>query len=209
LRDHHNVLKAIDEIRRTTVVSNFAEAREFQNFLNTPTVTIKSGKPVTTSRAVAAYFLKDHAYVCRAIHNLVENAAGALGAYTFVDTPWVNPQNGQTYREFQNFLTRTIRTVTLDGNPWFVAADVLAVLDLDKSRGAGHYTKYLGADETRIVTPRQMGGLRTGQAKLLSESGLYKLVMRSDKPEAREFQDWVTRVVLPATSGTLKHISST
>jgi len=35
-------------------------------------------------------------------------------------------------------------------------------------------------------------------AKLVSESGLYKITMRSDKPEARAFQDWVTRVVLPA-----------
>lgn len=33
---------------------------------------------------------------------------------------------------------------------------------------------------------------------LISESGLYKLIMRSDKPAAREFQDWVTHVVLPA-----------
>ncbi|MBK1622918.1 BRO-N domain-containing protein [Afifella marina] len=33
---------------------------------------------------------------------------------------------------------------------------------------------------------------------LISENGPYKLIMRSDKPEAREFQDWMTRVVLPA-----------
>ncbi len=36
--------------------------------------------------------------------------------------------------------------------------------------------------------------------KTISESGLYKLVMRSDKPEARGFQDWVTKTVLPAIS---------
>jgi prophage antirepressor-like protein len=35
-------------------------------------------------------------------------------------------------------------------------------------------------------------------ANCISESGLYKLIMRSDKPEARAFQDWVTRDVLPA-----------
>ena len=39
---------------------------------------------------------------------------------------------------------------------------------------------------------------RTARASLVSESGLYKLIMRSDKPEARKFQDWVTREVLPA-----------
>jgi prophage antirepressor-like protein len=36
------------------------------------------------------------------------------------------------------------------------------------------------------------------QLSVVSESGLYKLVMRSDKPQARPFQDWVTREVLPA-----------
>lgn len=36
------------------------------------------------------------------------------------------------------------------------------------------------------------------QAQIVSESGLYKLVMRSDKDEAKVFQDWVTRTVLPA-----------
>ena len=41
-------------------------------------------------------------------------------------------------------------------------------------------------------------GPRCPSLGLISESGLYKLVMRSDKPEARQFQDWVTRVVLPA-----------
>ncbi|WP_416369046.1 Bro-N domain-containing protein [Tritonibacter mobilis] len=34
--------------------------------------------------------------------------------------------------------------------------------------------------------------------KIISESGLYKIIMRSDKPEARAFQDWVTGTVLPA-----------
>jgi|GEM_PF-6970342 Prophage antirepressor len=40
--------------------------------------------------------------------------------------------------------------------------------------------------------------MRGPASYIISESGLYKLVMRSDKPEAREFQDWVTREVLPA-----------
>jgi len=40
--------------------------------------------------------------------------------------------------------------------------------------------------------------LRGGKVTIISESGLYKLVMRSDKPQAKQFQDWVTREVLPA-----------
>jgi prophage antirepressor-like protein len=45
------------------------------------------------------------------------------------------------------------------------------------------------------VTPVGVG---MTHAQLVSKSGLYKLIMRSDKPQARAFQDWVTRVVLPA-----------
>lgn len=55
-------------------------------------------------------------------------------------------------------------------------------------------------------------GLATGkgmsQAKLLSESGLYKFVMRSDKEQARPFQDWVTREVLPAIRKDGRYIRS-
>lgn len=86
-----------------------------------------------------------------------------------------------------------VRTVMLDGAPWFVAADVCAVL------GIGNPTKALysvGADEKRTVT-LTLGKGNPNRA-LLSESGLYKLIMRSDKPEARKFQAWVTRDVLPA-----------
>ena len=39
---------------------------------------------------------------------------------------------------------------------------------------------------------------RVSRATIITESGLYKLVMRSDKPQAKEFQDWVTGTVLPA-----------
>jgi Rha family phage regulatory protein len=50
---------------------------------------------------VAEFFGKDHAYVCRSISNLIGAAKGGLGAYTFVDTPWLNTQNGQTYRGYE------------------------------------------------------------------------------------------------------------
>lgn len=44
----------------------------------------------------------------------------------------------------------------------------------------------------------RMAGTGMQNARCIAESGLYKLIMRSDKPEARQFQDWVTRDVLPA-----------
>lgn len=51
----------------------------------------------------------------------------------------------------------------------------------------------------RESPPRSdIGVLGGGVITTISESGLYKLILRSDKPEAKAFQDWVTKVVLPA-----------
>ena len=70
-------------------------------------------------------------------------------------------------------------------------------LILGRQRG-GDEAGFLGNDETRVV--RELSGtpLKGHGLKLISESGLYKYIMRSDKPEARAFQDWITREVLPA-----------
>lgn len=83
----------------------------------------------------------------------------------------------------------------IDGEPWFVAADVRRALGVSQH---GCNFSFLLADETRIIPSGFSSGKGMTQAKLLSESGLYKFTLRSDKPEAKAFQDWVTRVVLPA-----------
>lgn len=82
--------------------------------------------------------------------------------------------------------------VEIDGQPWFVAADVCRILDLSNPTVA---VRPLATDEWAKTNLAQRG---LGAAIIISESGLYRLVMRSDKPEARAFQDWVTRDVLPA-----------
>ncbi|MCG7364203.1 hypothetical protein MHZ93_23370 [Roseomonas sp. ACRSG] len=91
-----------------------------------------------------------------------------------------------------------VRVVEIDGAPWFVAADVAHCLALEVStKGVGHYLKRLSEDERNTV--HVAGGIRGNPNKVvISESGLYKLIMRSDKPDARRFQDWVTREVLPS-----------
>lgn len=97
---------------------------------------------------------------------------------------------------------QSIRVVQINDKPWFVAVDVCRALGLapHPAGGFGHHLGALGADE---VTPTSdLGvtlpgkGMRSSRA--VAESGLYKLILRSDKPEARAFQDWVTREVLPA-----------
>lgn len=95
----------------------------------------------------------------------------------------------------------SIRVVTLEGNPWFVAKDICDVLGLSAFKGGyGHHLKSLGEDEVIPVSEVgvKLGGTGSHNARLVSESGLYKLIMRSDKPQAKAFQDWVTKEVLPS-----------
>ncbi|WP_052439538.1 BRO-N domain-containing protein [Streptacidiphilus jiangxiensis] len=101
-----------------------------------------------------------------------------------------------------------IRVVLIDDEPWFVVADVCRILGRTHPSEA---TKLLRPDEVRVVNTRtasagtpesagQAGSPRGGNPNLnvASESGLYRLILRSDKPTARPFQDWVTRELLPS-----------
>jgi prophage antirepressor-like protein len=97
--------------------------------------------------------------------------------------------------------TDRVRIVTIDGQPWFVAADVCRALGLNMAAGASPHVKKLAADEKRLVLSADVPNSGLGRApsiSAISESGLYKLILRSDRPEAKQFQDWVTRDVLPA-----------
>jgi prophage antirepressor-like protein len=109
----------------------------------------------------------------------------------------------------QTFHNTTVRVVTIDDAPWFVAADVCRALGLPVENGTTMHVSKLRPDEKRKIrvgdmTPSQdlgtpSGGLNASTTfVIVSESGLYKLIMRSNKPEAREFQNWLTRIVLPA-----------
>jgi prophage antirepressor-like protein len=95
-----------------------------------------------------------------------------------------------------------VRVTMIDGEPWFVARDVgvlfFSVTAIQRS-GVGQYLGNLSSAEKKTVSCGQMismglvngPGQVAGRTTLISESGLYKLIMRSDKPEAKAFQDWV------------------
>lgn len=83
----------------------------------------------------------------------------------------------------------------IGAEPWFSGADVLHIL-YGKAQGMGHQYDKLEADEKQQVKLVHLS-YRNRPAWIVSESGLYKLIMRSDKPEAREFQNWVTRQTIP------------
>jgi prophage antirepressor-like protein len=84
-----------------------------------------------------------------------------------------------------------IRVVTMGDDPWFVAADVAKVL------GLPNITVTL---KSKYIDPKEKATTVVGHrtVNIISESGLYRLIMRSDKQQAKAFQDWVTREVLPA-----------
>ncbi|MCD0482249.1 Bro-N domain-containing protein [Streptacidiphilus sp. ASG 303] len=104
-----------------------------------------------------------------------------------------------------------VRVVMIAGEPWFATADVCKVLD----RGSpSHIRKLVREDETRVVdlrsatlTSSQGCGIDAGHhayeggnplINVISESGLYTVVMRSRKPNAEPFRAWVTRELLPS-----------
>lgn len=91
--------------------------------------------------------------------------------------------------DFKGYKVRTLTFET--GQTWWVLKDVCEVLGI---RNATDVAKRLDRDE---VTRFNLGGL-SGQANIVNETGLYRIVLRSDKPEAKEFQRWVTHDVLPS-----------
>lgn len=97
-----------------------------------------------------------------------------------------------------DFKGAALRTLTDEaGEPWLVAKDVCDILEL----GTEHLRRDLDEDEVTEATnlPNWQVGSNGGRVPLIiSEPGLYKLIMRSRKPEAKEFQRWVTHEVLPS-----------
>lgn len=93
-----------------------------------------------------------------------------------------------------DFKGASLRTLTDEaGEPWFVLKDCMSILDL------GNPTETVKMfDEDEFSTTEVIDSIgRRQQAYIISEPGLYRLVMRSRKPEAKEFQRWVTHEVLP------------
>lgn len=109
-----------------------------------------------------------------------------------------------------DFNSQQLRTVSIDDAPWFVAKDVCDIL------GIGNVSQASGAldeDERLIYTLHIAGQNRDDDEKLIqtllvsgqnrkillvSESGLYALIIRSNKPAARKFRKWITSEVLPS-----------
>ena len=90
-----------------------------------------------------------------------------------------------------SFSNQPMRVVVLDGEPWFVSADILGALSLDRKA-----MERLDSDEKGVSSIHTPGGLQS--VSIINESGLYSLILGSRKPEAKKFKKWVTSEVLPA-----------
>ena len=99
---------------------------------------------------------------------------------------------------FQNREFGAVRVIEYGGEPWFVARDVCAVLGTETR----DLPDILDHDEQRpivdiIHTLNDSTGLRR-DSRIISEPGLYSLVLRSRKPEAKAFKRWIVHEVIPS-----------
>ena len=98
---------------------------------------------------------------------------------------------------FENAKFGSVRTVTINGEPWFVASDVCKALDIGNPSQA---ISRLDDDEKVTLTTNEGHSGKLGGAQMLnviSEAGLYSLILKSRKPEAKAFKRWITHEVIP------------
>jgi anti-repressor protein len=92
-----------------------------------------------------------------------------------------------------NYQSKQVRTVTKDGEPWFVAKDICDILELGNSRMA---LERLDNDEKGVSLIDTPGGTQSMQ--VVNEPGLYVLILGSRKKEAKQFKRWITHEVIPS-----------
>lgn len=108
--------------------------------------------------------------------------------------------NETSIQQFQHEQFGTIRTTTINGEPWFVARDITTALGLDRTA-----TRRLDDDEKGVRSMHTPSGEQN--MTVISEAGMYSLVMASKKPEAKAFKRWVTHEVLPSIRKTGAYVA--
>lgn len=93
---------------------------------------------------------------------------------------------------FENEEFGRIRTVMIDNEPWFVLTDICKILKINNSRMVANRL-----DENELMSVKLTSGGQRRDMTVISESGLYAVILRSDKPHAKAFRKWVTSEVLP------------
>lgn len=117
----------------------------------------------------------------------------------------VNNSSLSSIKIFENHEFGKVRTVLIDGDPWFVGKDVALILNYSYPKDA---IRDNVDNEDKIVV--KLSDIQDGEQEplpdhmkgskitIINESGLYSLILRSEKPEAKKFKRWVTSEVLPS-----------
>ena len=100
-----------------------------------------------------------------------------------------------------DFNNKTVRIIMQDGEPWWVAKDVCDILGLADTHTA---LRALDEDEKGRQSLPTPGGEQ--EMSVINESGLYTLIIRSNKSEAKQFKRWITHEVIPSIRKTGSYV---
>lgn len=105
--------------------------------------------------------------------------------------------NNVTIYQFEQ---NDVRMVQKGGEPWFVLSDLCKVLELSTP---SRVSERLDRDEKGVSLIHTLGGAQ--KVTVVNESGMYAVILRSDKPQAKPFRKWITSEVLPSIRKTGKY----
>lgn len=94
-----------------------------------------------------------------------------------------------------------VRITEINGEPWWVLSDICEALDISNASQAASRLKSYESGICQIYT-----SYGNREVIVINESGLYKIILRSDKPKAEPFFEWITQEVLPAIRKTGKYV---
>lgn len=98
---------------------------------------------------------------------------------------------------FTNDEFGSVRTLTIDGEPWFVGKDVAVALGYSNaSKAVIHHVDDF--DKKIEMLPTSQNGKTVGKTYIINESGLYSLILSSKLPTAKKFKRWITSEVIPS-----------
>lgn len=95
---------------------------------------------------------------------------------------------------FKNAEFGEVRTLTIDGEPYFVGKDVATILGYGNPRDA--ISKHIDIEDKGVAKCDTLGG--TQELTVINESGLYSLILSSKLPAAKKFKHWITAEVIPS-----------
>lgn len=104
-----------------------------------------------------------------------------------------NKKNDERFQIFSKENLGSVRTVLIEGEPWFRLKDACSILKINNITDAKNRLNPKGLDNIELLT-------NGGKQKVIyiNESNLYKLIFNSRKPETKKFEDWITSEVIPS-----------